>query len=162
MNLVGENPRPVPVLNGALLGVDYGLRRVGLAVCDPEGRTAVGAGRIESRSGRDLQRLIIEIARFRGVRGVVLGSPSPTLGNEALREAVRRLSKRLDQSAIPLALWPEQFSTASALAERKLFGGKGKAVKLWADEAAAIIYITGLSRLAESPFGKLHRGGIIA
>jgi len=129
------------ILDGVLLGIDYGLKRIGLAVCDSEGRVAVGAGRIEAPGPKQAMKQVVGVARERKVAGVVLGQPSATRGNEDVMEGVEKIALELKNAGFQVALWPERFSTASALAERKFYGGKGSGAKSWADEAAAIIIL---------------------
>jgi len=139
---VTEIPGADPVvLNGVLLGVDFGLKRAGLAICDREGRVAVGAGRIEEKTPGALAQSIHRAASERMVAGIVLGLPSATRGNEELLERVQRLAESLAAGGFAVTYWLERFSTASALADRKFYGGKGKGAKEWADEGAAVIIL---------------------
>jgi RNase H-fold protein (predicted Holliday junction resolvase) len=59
-------------------------------------------------------------------------------------------------AGLPVALWPERFTTASAHAARKHFGGKGSGDKSWADEAAAVLI---LQDYLDWRREKLQRGG---
>lgn len=128
-------------LSGALLGVDFGLKRVGLAVCDPEGRVAVGAGRIEGSNGKALILKIVKQARDRGVVGIVVGKPTSTRGNEDVTEGAARLAEALVKYGFNVTTWSEAYTTAEALTARKHFGGKKSSDKSWTDEAAAIILL---------------------
>lgn len=136
-----ELPSTPVVLTGVLICVDFGLKRVGLATCDVEGRAAVGAGRIEGKAGKALASSVREAGRIRNASGFVIGEPSTTRGNESVIEGIHRLAESLMASGMPVTFWPERFSTASALSERKFYGGKGREAKSWADEAAAIIIL---------------------
>jgi putative holliday junction resolvase len=130
-----------PILSGVLLGVDFGLKRVGLAVCDPEGRVAVAGGRIEDASGKSLAKRILAAALERNASGIVLGEPPLTRGNELVIEGAHRLGRQIEGAGLKVAFWPEHYSTASAHAARKHFGGKASGDKSWADEAAAVIIL---------------------
>src|SRR4030042_2418096 len=66
----------------AILGIDFGLRRVGMAICPTDSRIAVGAGWIEASNRRDLVRAITAAAREREAREIVIGKP-PISGREA-------------------------------------------------------------------------------
>jgi putative Holliday junction resolvase len=136
----GSIPGP-KILTGVLLAVDYGLKRVGLAICDAEGRVAVGAGRVEGLTSSALALAIMAAARVRGATGIVLGEPLPTRGNEELIEGVGELRQQLEREGYPVTFWPEGYSTAQAHAARKHFGGKRSGGKSWADEAAAVILL---------------------
>jgi putative Holliday junction resolvase len=107
----GESQR-----RGCALGLDYGSRRIGLAVSDPEGLIAFPAGALE-RTGleRDLAALTALIAE-RGVTRVVVGLPlhlSGRSGPEA--EAARAFARALGQAAgLPVDLLDERWTTREA------------------------------------------------
>ncbi len=130
-----------PVLSGKLLGIDFGLRRVGLAVCDPQGRIAVGAGRIEGSSGRNLILKITKEAKGRGVEGIVVGRPAATRGNDVVTRGAARIAEEIVRYGFKVTMWSEGYTSAAALAARKHFGGKKSSDKGWIDEAAAIILL---------------------
>jgi putative Holliday junction resolvase len=67
---------------GPVLGVDYGSRRIGLAISDPEGVFAFPAGFLERRDpARDLAALR-ELVEARGVVQIVVGLPIHMNGRE--------------------------------------------------------------------------------
>ncbi len=127
---------------GAILCVDFGLKRVGLAVTDPRRRTAVGAGCIEGLSGRSLARAVRAEAAKRGVKVILIGQPpqgargvEPVIrGADALAEASRRFG-------LEVIRWDESYSTSEALAARRTYGGKSRAGRGWIDEAAAVLIL---------------------
>lgn len=135
------NEGKVVVLTGRLLGVDFGLKRIGLAICDSEGRIAVGAGRIQGTNSKALIVKVIDEARSRGVQGVIVGQPNVTRGNEDVIDGVTRLVDQLTKSGFQVATWSEAYTSAEALTARKYFGGKKSSDKSWTDEAAAIILL---------------------
>jgi putative Holliday junction resolvase len=59
----------------AFLGIDYGTRRIGLAVSDAEGRIAFPAGALARKSRAQDLDAIAKLAAERGVRTVVVGLP---------------------------------------------------------------------------------------
>lgn len=130
-----------PVVEGVLLGIDYGLKRTGLSVCDREGRVAVGAGWLEGLNGRKLTESISAAAQQRGAVGCVIGQPAATRGNEDLMKQVDSLATSLEATGLNVVRQPESFTTASALAARKYYGGKKSAGKGWTDEAAAVLIL---------------------
>jgi putative Holliday junction resolvase len=111
---------------GCVLGLDYGSRRIGLAVSDPEGLFAFPAGALE-RTGleRDLAALTALIAE-RGVTRVVVGLPlhlSGRSGPEA--EAASAFARALAQAAgLQVDLLDERWTTREA--ERALRDAPGK------------------------------------
>ncbi len=127
---------------GALLCVDYGLKRVGLAISDEDRRLAVGAGWLEGLSGRSLARAIMNEADKRGIRGIVIGEP-PEGAREVgeVIDGANRLATALGEKGFEVIRWDESFTTATALADRKKYGGKSSKPRGWIDEAAAILIL---------------------
>lgn len=84
----------------AVLGIDLGARRIGLAVSDADGRIAFPAGVLESRGrARDVAALTA-LMRERGVTSVVVGLPvhmSGRVGPEA--EAARSFASELARAS---------------------------------------------------------------
>jgi putative Holliday junction resolvase len=72
------------------LGVDYGEKRVGLALSDPEGRVAVPLATLERRGDRGLVRHLARLCHAEGVERIVVGQPlgdDGTAGPAAQRTA---------------------------------------------------------------------------
>ena len=71
------------------LGLDYGKRRVGLALCDPDERVAVAAGAVTVDSLEDAAAKVDAAARARGAAALVVGIPRRLDGRSgsAAREA---------------------------------------------------------------------------
>ena len=79
-----------------LLGIDFGERRIGLAISDPEGRVAVPLTALERSSDRHAVARIAELARREGVGGLVVGEPLGLDGERgAAAERARRFAERL-------------------------------------------------------------------
>lgn len=94
------------------LGIDYGEKRIGLALSDEGGRLAFPHG-VASRFEE-----VVEAIRREGVGVVVIGLPF-TLSGEALAEAeaVRSFAARLGKAVqLPIAFEDERFT--SKIAER--------------------------------------------
>ena len=127
---------------GAILAVDYGLKRVGLAVCDPDRKVAVGAGMIENLSGRKLARAVYKEAVDRNAKVVLVGLPPEGATDvEPVIEGADRLSNNLQKMGMEIWRWDESFTTFEALKSRRMIGGKSKRKKKWVDEAAAVIIL---------------------
>jgi putative Holliday junction resolvase len=67
---------------GCVLGIDYGSRRIGLAISDPDGVFAFPAGCLERRGGRQDLAALREIVETRGVVQIVVGLPIHMSGRE--------------------------------------------------------------------------------
>ena len=98
------------------LGIDFGERRIGLAISDPEGRLAVPLTTLERRNDRSAVREIAEIARREGVGRLVLGEPIGLDGQRGeSAERVRRFGNRLAGiTGLPVRLVDESLTTVEA------------------------------------------------
>ena len=98
------------------LGIDFGERRIGLAISDPEGRLAVPLTTLERRNDRSAIREIAEIARREGVGRLVLGEPVGLDGQRGeAAERVRRFGSRLAEvSGLPVRFVNESLTTVEA------------------------------------------------
>jgi len=98
------------------MGIDFGERRIGLAISDPEGKVAVPLATLERSNDRAAIREIAEIARREEVGRLVLGEPVGLDGQRGPNaERVRRFGERLAQaSGLPVRLVNESLTTIAA------------------------------------------------
>lgn len=141
------------------LGIDYGARRIGLALSDPTGLLA-RPWKTLARTGSRAQiaaTLADEIARLAGdadgLAGVVLGFPR-TLGGEPthLTAEVTALAEALRVTlSVPLVLQDERLSSREAeqILARRLKDWRQRKPLLDAASAAVILqdYLDGRTRL---------------
>ena len=103
-----------------LIGIDYGLRRIGIAVSDATDSlaSAVGTHR-EGRDGSILERLR-ELVAAREITGIVVGWPVTAAGEEGdIARRARRFAERIGaELALPVTLVDERYSSQEA--ERRL------------------------------------------
>ncbi len=107
------------------LAVDFGERRVGLAVCDPSQTVVSPLVTIQRRDDAQAVQAIVRLAGQEGVEAVVLGLPVNMDGSEGPQAArVRKFANLLAASlAVPLHFQNEQLSSFAAderLAGREL------------------------------------------
>ena len=104
---------------GALMALDLGTRTIGTAFCDPGWRFASPDKTLaRGKFGADAARLT-ELVALRQVAGLVLGLPLNMDGSEGPRcQSSRAYARNLAVLDLPLLLWDERWSTASA--ERNL------------------------------------------
>jgi putative Holliday junction resolvase len=98
------------------LGLDYGLRRTGVAASDPEGTLAFAVGtHVEGRDGSILSYLEA-IIDDRDVSVLVMGLPLTADGREDdMARRVRKFAQiLLGRFQVELVLWDERFSSAEA------------------------------------------------
>jgi putative holliday junction resolvase len=100
---------------GALIGLDLGTQTIGTAFCDAGWRFASpGKTLARGKFGRD-RALIEELVRERGIKGLVIGLPLNMDGSEGPRaQSARAYARNLAVLGLPLLLWDERWSTASA------------------------------------------------
>ncbi|HVA58431.1 MAG: Holliday junction resolvase RuvX [Gemmatimonadaceae bacterium] len=129
---------------GRWLAVDWGERRIGLAISDPTGTIASPAGHIVRRAGK--RPPIAELIR-RGqaleARGFVLGLPLDGDGNDTPRAVeVRRVGDELEKrTGLPVRLLDERFTTAAALRAVHEMGGSTRGRKGDVDALAATVLL---------------------
>ena len=99
-----------------VLGLDYGSRRIGVAICDELGMTAQGVDTIV-RKNRDADLTVIAgyIERF-AVEKIVIGYPLRLDGSEGIQcEKVNRFIRRLQtRFSMPVIRRDETLSTKEA------------------------------------------------
>lgn len=100
-----------------VLGIDYGDRRIGVALSDPTGTIASPLPTLHKRSGkRPPYGEIEEIAEEKGVEAVVVGLPLSPEGTETewtaeVRDVGRKLRRRL---GVPVHFVDERMTSARA------------------------------------------------
>lgn len=98
------------------LGIDFGEKRIGLAISDPEGRIAVPMATLQRRDDRSALRQIAEVARREGVGRLVVGEPVNMDGTRGpAAERARRFGERLaGLTGLPLELVNESLTSREA------------------------------------------------
>ena len=134
-----------------IMGLDYGSKTVGVAVCDPLGITAQTVETITRKDENKLRQTLARIEALAleyGVERIVLGYPknmNNTLGDRAkkseeLKEALER------RTGLPVVLWDERLTTVAA--ERVLMES-GVRREESVDQIAAVMILQGyLDRMA--------------
>jgi putative Holliday junction resolvase len=126
------------------LAVDYGRKRIGLAISDPLGMIASPVGFIERREGKRAPiTKIIARATELGAQGYVIGLPLDGEGNETdwtaeIRALGAEIAKR---TALPVRFYDERFTTAAALRTVKDLGQSTRGRKGDVDSLAATILL---------------------
>jgi putative holliday junction resolvase len=135
-----DRPAEAP---GAALGIDFGERRIGVALSDPERRVAVPWGVVERRSDRQAIGELAALARAEGASLLVAGEPRGLDGaaGEAARRA-RRFAERLARAArLPLVVVDEALTSAEAARRLAEAGVEGRARRGRLDAVAAQIVL---------------------
>ncbi|HTM45751.1 MAG TPA: Holliday junction resolvase RuvX [Polyangiaceae bacterium] len=125
------------------IGVDFGLRRVGIAVADELGTMAHARPYLD---GRDIPKLIAalcELAKTEAISTFVIGLPKSMAGSEGLPALrVRRFAAALaKQSGAKIEFMDERLSTVEASARLREQGLDSRKMKDRIDGAAAAILL---------------------
>jgi putative Holliday junction resolvase len=126
------------------LAVDYGRKRIGLAISDPLGMIASPAGFITRREGKrpPITKILARAAELEAV-GFVLGLPLDGEGNETdwtaeIRALGAEIAKR---TGMPVRFYDERFTTAAALRTVREMGESTRGRKGDVDSLAATILL---------------------
>ncbi|HEX7595019.1 MAG TPA: Holliday junction resolvase RuvX [Gemmatimonadaceae bacterium] len=134
-------------MNAALarfLAVDYGRKRIGLAISDPLGMIASPAGFIVRREGKrpPITKIVARAAEL-GAQGYLIGLPLDGEGNETdwtaeIRALGAEIAKR---TGMPVRFLDERFTTAAALRTVQEMGESTRGRKGDVDSLAAAILL---------------------
>ena len=78
-----------------VLGIDFGEKRIGLAVSDPDGRVAIPLETLIRKSDREAIERISDIAHREGVERLVVGEPVGLDGHRGTAAATIRPTTRM-------------------------------------------------------------------
>ena len=99
-----------------ILGLDYGEKRIGVAVCDELGITAQGLPTIIRKTKKHDLEIFANIIRDYNVEKIVIGYPLRLDGSEGIQcEKVNRFAALLNKIfSLSIIKWPETLSTKEA------------------------------------------------
>lgn len=98
------------------MGVDFGLKRVGLAVCDSARILATPLPVYVTKSMRNTIDYVARIARENDVCGLVVGLPLNMDGSESMQSGrVRAFARNIGKvTGLPVELFDERLTTVEA------------------------------------------------
>jgi len=147
----GEHETRAPAAYpGRILAVDYGEKRVGLAVSDPSRTIATPAGFIVRRAGkRPPIAEIVRRAEAAEATAFVVGLPLDSQGDDTPRATeTRMIAAELEKrTGLPVRLVDERYTTAAALRTVREMGGTTRGRKGDVDALAATILLQHALRL---------------
>ena len=129
---------------GRVLAVDWGERRIGLALSDETRMLAQPLTTLTRRAGKRFpMRDFLALLERHAVSAVVVGLPLDQEGGEGdAAAAARHLATDIARtSGKPVELWDERFTTARALQAVREMGGKTKGRKEDVDTVAATLLL---------------------
>ncbi|MBW2558845.1 MAG: Holliday junction resolvase RuvX [Deltaproteobacteria bacterium] len=99
-----------------ILGLDYGEKRIGVAICDELGMTARGVATIASKYWKkDIEQVEVLVKKY-NVEKIVIGYPVRLDGMEGIQcEKVNMFVDALEAGvSVPVEKWNEALSTKEA------------------------------------------------
>lgn len=101
---------------GRILAIDYGERRVGLAITDPMQIIASGLTTLAVENDRHAANQIAQIISKEDITEIIIGLPIAPSGEatEKTRTVNQFISILKEKTALPIIPWEERFSTVSA------------------------------------------------
>lgn len=105
------------LIPGKLLGIDYGLKIIGLATCDALGLLATPHSLLKRKSKKEDFARIAALVEELGVAEIICGLPIPPPDYEgySLADTVRLWASRLAAVVpIPVRLWDEALTSQEA------------------------------------------------
>lgn len=123
-----------------ILGVDWGERRIGLAVSDPSGTIASGLATLTVRSVEDALARVAAVAREEEVERIVVGLPLLMSGERgAAADAAQSFADALAaRVAVPVATYDERLTSALSARRLKETGVRTGHARQRVDQGAAV------------------------
>ncbi|HYV51263.1 MAG TPA: Holliday junction resolvase RuvX [Dongiaceae bacterium] len=124
-----------------VLAVDWGTRRVGLALSDPSRRVAKPLETLVLRTPQDASRCIAELARREDAALIVIGLPLNANGEEgSSARSARRLGAELRDQGYQIEFVDERWTSEEAR-ELAIAKGERRRDKGRRDQLAALIML---------------------
>ncbi len=139
------DPSTLPIFpeSGRVAAVDFGSVRIGIAICDPERILASPLEVHAAANWRDDGDYFRSLATAERLVGFVVGLPIHCDGGESQKSVECREFARwlADQTALPVRLFDERFTTADA--KQRMAGGgyTRKKKKKRVDAVAALVLL---------------------
>jgi putative Holliday junction resolvase len=128
---------------GRILAVDFGLRRMGLAVSDLLGITAQGIPTLSVGNKAEGVRSVVEACIQWEASEIVVGLPLNMDGTKGeMAQEARRFADRIEAaSGLPVTCWDERLTTVSAQRVLQESGMRQDRKKGAADRIAATLLL---------------------
>jgi putative Holliday junction resolvase len=121
-----------------LLGIDHGLKRIGVALSDPLGIIATPLTVLQATPKAEVLTRLAALVEEHAISKIVVGLPTDSEGHigPQARTVLRWARQLAGTVSVPIVLWDESYSTADATATRR---GKKHGRELDAVAAAVIL-----------------------
>lgn len=126
---------------GCILSIDYGLKRIGLAVSDPEKIFAFPLNTIENKNFKFVLSLIAKIIEDKDIDLIIVGVPyrgKPDVTVGSMESLITGFINKLKENvSIPIEAVDESLSSFMAEERLRESGKNAKEIKLIIDQEAA-------------------------
>lgn len=130
---------------GRVMGIDYGDRRVGLALSDEHRLIAQTLTTLQRdrRGDVEVALAIASLLAEHDVRHIVVGWPLRLNGREGIQtqKVERFIAQLVDHTSLPISRWDERLTTHSAERALREGGVKGKQRRAKVDQVAAALIL---------------------
>jgi putative Holliday junction resolvase len=128
-----------------ILGLDYGEKRIGVAICDELGLTAQGLPTIIRKTKKHDWEILESLITNYKVEKIVIGYPVRLDSSEGIQcEKVNRFTALLEAAfSLPVVKWPETLSTKEAEEILINSGVRWEKRKKMVDKLAACLILQG-------------------
>ncbi|HYA13776.1 MAG TPA: Holliday junction resolvase RuvX [Syntrophales bacterium] len=128
-----------------ILGLDYGSKRIGVAVCDELGITAQGLATITRKNRRQVLEEIARFIRTYAVERIVIGYPIKLDGTEGIQcDKIKKFARLLESTfVLPVIKWDETLTTKEAEEILILSNVRREHRKGKIDKLAAVLILQG-------------------
>jgi len=126
-----------------LMGIDYGLRRVGVAVTDEQGLAIRGLTTIDRRKNPDLIAAILSLIKQEKPEALVIGLPLDIdMAETVMSKEVRSFAEKLQvSSGLPVNFVDESYSSKKAAELMRFRKKKMRKDKAAVDRLAACLIL---------------------
>ena len=99
-----------------ILGVDYGLKRIGLALSDEDGTIAQPLDYMDGGQAAIVSRQLLRLCQERNVAKIVVGVPLRLDGtpSDQTRHTLAFIAQLRQATTIPVAKWDERLTSVQA------------------------------------------------
>jgi len=134
-----------------ILAIDFGERRIGLAISDPLGITAQGLPTMDTKKVEDIFSHIQEIIKDKKVTKVVVGMPKNMNGSIGFKgkEVGRFIDKLNQKTGVEVVAWDERLTSVQSQKSMREMGTKQKKKEMVDKISATLIlqsYLDSLSK----------------
>lgn len=125
------------------LAIDYGEKRIGIAISDPLKMFVTPFDTIINDSDENVINALLEIFKSQKIEKIILGLPLNLAGEDTIKTGEIRdfYNKLTSKTSIPVELWDERYSTADAGNFLKQKGLNWKESRKHIDRIAAAIIL---------------------